>query len=1065
VRFDQTALFIYIMARFNRRMLSPAPILFVVTILAALPHLLAQEVSFQHDVRPILSDKCFKCHGFDAKNQESDFRVHTFEEATRDLGGYSGVVPGNSETSELIARIFSDDPTEVMPTPKSKLSLNEKEKDILKRWIEQGAKYEKHWAFTELPSATDIPKSGKAETKTEIDEFIFERLSKEKLEPAPEVAREKWLRRVSFDLTGLPPTLSELDTFLADSSPNAYEKQVDRLLSTVAYAERLTNEWLDVARYSDSYGYQVDRDRRVWPWRDWVIRSFQKNLPYNQFITHQLAGDLLPNASHETRIATTFNRLHGQKIEGGSIEEEFRQEYIADRANTVGTAFMGLTMECSKCHDHKYDPITQKDYYSLSAFFNNIDESGVHAYFYSNATPTPALDLPNKTQKSTLQAAQKNVVAIEKEIIAAKKAAIPAFEKWLTTADELSSLSTDQVVHIDFDSLNAKKNKVRNLISTEEKKLIEFPITRNTLVEGPDSQTIKFTGDNPLVIPQKEGEFDREQPFTYSLSIYLPNEYERAMLLTRGKATLDSASRGQLLTIDDGRLNASLSHFWPGNTARIQTVEKLPIKTWHHLAWTYDGSSQAEGMTLFLNGKKLPTKIIRNQLTRSITGKNNKNLNLGALDRDKGFKAGQFDNFRLFTRALAPNEIQSLAGLKTQPKSQDLEAFFYTVIHEPTKALLTKLQAARKKLYTAQNKIPQIMTMSEFQGERKKHHVLNRGLYSEKGEEVQPNTPGFLPSLKRSDPSSPATRLDLANWLTEPNNPLTARVTVNRYWQMFFGKGLVASSEDFGNQGNIPTHPELLNWLARDFIEHDWNLHHLFKKIVLSHTYRQSTKSSTDLSTLDPENQLLARASASPLTAEMIRDNALAVSNLLANKVGGGPVKPYDIALAFGSKGTPKASSKGEGLYRRSLYTYWKVNGPSPLMLTLDAAKRSICTVRREKTSSPLQSLVLLNSPQFVEAARATANLLLKEENQPESFTKKAFRLTTSRLPNEKEASILIQLYTEQLQYFEEHPDEAKEYINVGNTSPTDQYPAPQLAALTALVSALFNFDECNRSY
>ncbi len=1053
------------MTHFKRHTFLSTAIFIAVTIFSVLTSSWAQEVSFQHDVRPILSDKCFKCHGFDAKNQESDFRVHTFEEATRDLGGYSGIVPGNSEASEFITRIFSDDPTEIMPTEKSKLSLSEEEKSILKRWVEQGAKYEKHWAFTELPANIDLPRSGQPEVKTEIDEFIFRHLEQENLSPSPETSREKWLRRVSFDLTGLPPTIEELDTFLADSSPNAYETQVDRLLSTTAYAERLTNEWLDVARYSDSYGYQVDRDRRVWPWRDWVIRSFQTNLSYDQFITHQLAGDLLPNATQEMKLATAFNRLHGQKSEGGSSEEEFRQEYIADRANTVGTAFMGLTMECSKCHDHKYDPITQKDYYSLSAFFNNIDESGLYAYFYSNATPTPALDLPNNKTKGALQAAQEDILTITSEFTSAKQAALPEFEKWLSTVETPSFSPADQIVHIDFDTFNSKKSKVSNLIPTEEKTLTEFAISKNTMVEGPDGQAIKFTGDHPFVIPQQEGTFDREQPFTYSFSFYLPNEYERAILLVRGKATLDSASRGQLLNINQGKLNASLSHFWPGNTINIQTLETLPIQTWQHLTWTYDGSSKAEGMTLFLNGKVLPTKITRNKLTRSITGKNNKVLNIGALMRDKGFKAGELDNLRLFQRVLAPNEIQFLAGLKNQSDKQDLHTFFLTVVHDPTKNLLKKLQTARKKLYTIQDNTPQIMTMSELKGARKKHHVLNRGLYSEKGEEVLPDTPGFLPPLEKKNSSSIATRLDLAHWLIEPNHPLTSRVTVNRYWQMFFGKGLVTSSEDFGNQGDTPSHSELLNWLARDFINHNWDLHHLFKKIVLSHTYRQSTKPSENLTTLDPENKLLARANASPLTAEMIRDNALAVSNLLTSNIGGKPVKPYDIALAFNSKSDSNTASHNTGLYRRSIYTYWKVNGPSPLMLTLDAAKRNICTVRREKTASPLQSLVLLNSPQFVEAARATADNLLKEHNKPEVFIKKAFRLTTSRSPNTKETNILIQLYTEQLQHFSKHPKEAEEYIHIGNTSPSNQHSVTELAALTAVVSALFNFDECNRNY
>ena len=978
-------------------------------------------ISFSHQVRPIISDKCFKCHGPDAENNKSEFRLDTFENATADLGGYAGIVPGNPKASRLIQTIHSKDLEDVMPPPEAKMTLTEKEKAILAQWIKEGAKYEKHWAFTALPESIAVPASSHPSARTPVDHFVAETLSAHKLTPAPEASRELWLRRVSFDLSGLPPTLAEIDNFLTDESPQAYEKQLERLLASPAYAERMATEWLDVARYSDSYGYQIDRGRTVWQWRDWVIRSFQKNLSYKDFITHQLAGDLIPRASQESKLATAFNRLHGQKAEGGSVPEEFRQAYVSDRVNTVGTAFLGLTMECTKCHDHKYDPLTQKDYFSMAAFFSNIDEFGLYPYMHGDTVPTPSLALSNPNQEKQLAAHKAEIARLEQEYAA--------------LAFSVSDQVLKPVIAQDY---SKEKDGGRGL-----------------------------NGDHAIRLEYPQEKTRRQHPVTASLRLNLPEAYERAWVYGQSQATLDAGYRGITVMIEEGKATVKVAHFYPGNAIEIVTRDTLPIKRWTHLTMSYDGSSRAEGVRLYLDGKPMPVEVRYDTLTNKIDPfKGLKHVGIGAIGRDKGLKGARLKSFDLFETALDPSQVQALhSGAPVMQANSQIVA------------KQAQLQAARQKLYELQDRIPRIMTMRETAGEPVKTHILNRGEYNQPGEEVQPALPEILKDFIITEQSNikPArqpgpkanarrlNRLDFAQSITHPNHPLTARVTVNRYWQMFFGSGIVSTSEDFGNQGAVPSHPELLDWLARDFINSGWNLQHLIKRIVLSHTYRQSSQlgslslaEQAILEEKDPANTWLATFPAGPLTAEMLRDNALSIAGLLSRKVGGGPVRPYDLAHSFKGGGV----SKGEGLYRRSLYTYWQVNGPSPLMLTLDAAKRQVCTVKREETSTPLQSLVLLNSPQFVEAARMTATELMREGSPAPSKIEKAVRLSTGRAAQEKEKQILQQLYDEQLGYFQKNPQEAQELIKTGNTSADANLSATELAAWTNTVLTLFNYDQ-----
>ncbi len=974
-------------------------------------------ISFSHQVRPILSDKCFKCHGPDAENNESEFRLDSFENATADLGGYAGIVPGNPKASRLIETIHSNDPEDVMPPPKAKMTLSDEQKAILSQWIKEGAKYEKHWAFTELPESVPVPESKHPSAHTPVDHFIARTLTDHKLSPAPAASRELWLRRVSFDLTGLPPSLAEIDAFLTDESPQAYEKQVDRLFASPAYAERMATEWLDVARYSDSYGYQIDRHRVVWQWRDWVIRAFQGNQPYKDFITHQLAGDLIQGATQESKLATAFNRLHGQKAEGGSVPEEFRQAYIADRVNTVGTAFLGLTMECTKCHDHKYDPLTQKDYFSMAAFFSNIDEFGLYPYMHGDTIPTPSLALNKPGQEKQIAAHKAQIVRVEREY------------------GSLVFSSTDQV--------------------------LKPVISQNYSKEKDGGRALN--GDHAIRLDYPQEKTRRQQPMTASLGLLVTEKYERAYIYGQSQATLDAGYRGITMMVEDGKVTVKVAHFYPGNAIEVVSREVLPTKRWIDLTMSYDGSSRAEGVRLYLDGKPMPTEARYDTLTNKIDpNKGFKHVVIGAVMRDKGLKGAKLKSFQLYEAALDPSQVQALhAGAPVMQGNGQIVA------------KQAQLQAARKKLYDLQDSIPRIMTMRETAGAPVKTHILNRGEYNQPSEEVQPAMPEIIKDfvvLKQQNksvldgaPAQRLNRLDFARSITHSDHPLTARVAVNRYWQMFFGTGIVSSSEDFGNQGAVPSHPELLDWLARDFVNSDWNLHHLIKRIVLSHTYRQSSQlavlSTTEQGILieqDPENRWLSHYPAEPLTAEMLRDNALATGGLLSRRVGGSPVRPYDLAHSFKGGGT----SKGEGLYRRSLYTFWQVNGPSPLMLTLDAAKRQVCAVKREQTTTPLQSLVLLNSPQFIEAARITAgNVLVVFDAAPQRI-EQVVRLTTGRRPSEKETQVLVDLYEDQLSYFQQHPEEAIEFLKTGSKVADPKLPPAELAAMANTVLTLFNYDK-----
>lgn len=979
----------------------------VLTVTLSGSYVGAQEsqIDFDRQIRPLLSDRCYFCHGPDANRREADLRLDEQEAAL------AVIEPGHPADSELVRRIESDDASEVMPPPESKISLTDHERDLIKAWIKQGADWKQHWAFQKRVPVQPPPVNQVSRVRNAIDQFVLRKLEQEALQLAPEASREKLIRRATFDLTGLPPTLEEVDTFLADKSRDAYEKMLDRLLASEHYGQRMASDWLDIARYSDTYGYQVDRDRYVWPWRDWVIRAFNQNKPYDQFVIEQLAGDLLPNATDDQILATTFNRLHPQKVEGGSVEEEFRVEYVADRTHTFGTAFLGLTLECARCHDHKFDPISQKEYYQLFAYFNNIDEAGLYSYF-TPSVPTPTLDLTTPQDRQALRTLRSEL----KQALAEPPAEVVSQD--VDWARVIQQMGADPIEGVDFE--NAKLGK-------------------NQKIKDPRGNAgVKLTGDDPVNL--KQGNFRRFQPFSVVLSLMTPDDKSRAVIYHRSRAWTDAASRGYQLLIEDGKLSASLIHFWPGNAIRVVTREKIPTGKWLDVAVVYDGSSQAAGLSIFVNGMKQPVDIVRDRLTRKITGGGGDHLAIGQRFRDRGFTDGSVSSFAVYDRDLSSLEVAYLHDPQTKRQLQRaVEQDRYTVQQlrqlekhlrfdrrfKPNQAWFETIQKLRQAICDKQDGLSEIMVMRELPQPRQAY-VLDRGMYDQRRDPVGLQTPQVLPPW---DPSLPRNRLGLAKWLTAPDHPLTARVTVNHYWQLLFGEGIVRTPEDFGRQSALPTHPELLDWLASEFVKHDWDIHWLLKTIMLSATYRQSSAVTEELLQRDPDNELLARAPSFRMPAEMLRDNVLAISGLLVDKLGGPPVRPYELAASF----KPSAPDTGEGLYRRSLYTYWKRTGPAPVMLALDAAKRDVCRVKRERTSSPLQALAMLNGPQFVEASRALAYRLLQEDLSDMQRGKKLFRLLTSRSPNAREAEIVGQLLAKQQDLFQKHPEEAAAYLQVGN--------------------------------
>jgi hypothetical protein len=1025
----------------------------------------AAEVDFGRDVLPILSDGCFHCHGPDAARRKANLRFDTREGAFRLRKGKAVIVPGKSGESELVRRITSDDPDDHMPPPGSNRKLTARQIDTLRRWVDEGAKWGRHWALVP-PQRPDIPAvRTPGWVRNEIDAFVLARLEKEGLGPSPEAPRGRWLRRVTFDLTGLPPSTAEIDAFLADDSPAAYEKVLDRLLHSPRYGERMASDWLDLARYADTHGFQMDRYRATWPWRDWVISAFNRHLPYDQFVTWQLAGDLLPGATKEQRLATAFNRLHLQNEEGGVVEEEFRVAYVVDRVNTFGTAFLGLTFDCSRCHNHKYDPLTQRDYYSLFAFFQNIDESGQTSYFTASM-PVPTLLLSDDATDARLAALRRQIADKEKQLADESRRAGDAFEHWLKARPK--ALAVPGAVGV-FHFEELPSATVKNDVDAKKPgHTHEGP----QAVAGKVGKAAALNGENGFTFPGV-GHFTRSDPFSLALWLKTATHAPRLVVAHHSMAPIDAGSRGYELLLEDGRVAFGMHHMWPRNSLKVVTRAAVPVNTWTHVAITYDGSSSAAGVHVYLDGRPAEVEVVRDGLFKDITYDGGEpNLAIGFRFRDNGFKGGCVDEFQVYGRELTPLEVGHIAGdpdagtswklppeqLKPEQRER-LRQYFLANVSTPVAKLREELHALRQQESRTVNPIPEIMVMEEM-AHPKPAFILKRGAYDAHGDPVTEDTPAALPPFPAGLPRN---RLGLARWLFTPDHPLTARVAVNHFWQMMFGRGLVETSDNFGSQGTPPTHPELLDFLARDFADNSWDVGRLLRNIALSATYRQSSKADPQLLTRDPDNHLLGRAPARRLTAEMLRDQGLAAGGLLVERLGGPSVKPYQPEglweVAMGGPHYDRA--RGPDLYRRSLYTFWKRTVPHPAMITFDAAERNVCIVRRQSTSTPLQALALLNDPQIMEAARMLGQRMLREGGRTDAERAAwAFRTVTGRPATAKETAVLVRLLAEQKELFRADRPAAKKLLAVGDAKCDPGLDSAELAAAAVLALAVLNHDE-----
>ncbi|MDA7653798.1 DUF1553 domain-containing protein [bacterium] len=1026
--------------------------------------LAAEKVDFSRDISPILSDRCFACHGPDSEARKADLRFDVESDLLRAAdSGFPIIKPSDADHSELFRRIMSADPDEMMPPPDFLVPVTDSEKALIKRWIEEGAEWSSHWAFKKIQSPNMPEIHGDAIIRNPIDRFVESKAQEKGLSSTMEASRERLLRRVSLDLTGLPPTPELRDSFLKDKDPQAYDRLVDQLLASERFGERMAMDWLDIARFADTYGYQSDRFNHMWPWRDWVINAFNRNLPYDQFITQQMAGDLMENKDQETVLATAFHRNHRQTNEGGSTNEEFRVEYNADRLKTTALAFLGLTMECARCHDHKYDPISQADYYSMFAFFNSTDESGLYSHF-TDAIPSPTHFLYRDEQQAKHSDLKGEIQRLESMEDTIRKNAEEAFNRWWKENPEAGiDPDINLTGYFNFED-KSKEGYVNHAKENHHAKVSDNP----SQFEGPKGKALQFDGENSISIDQV-ADFNRTQPFSMSAWIHIPRERERIIVMHHSKAGSDAGSRGYELLLENGHAAFALIHFWPGNAIKVRTVDKLPLQEWLHLGWTYDGSSKAEGIHFFINGRSVDTEITRNSLYKDIAYGGKVPLQLGARFRGRGYKDGKLDELRIFDQSLSEPQILSVFNEATLPKTGEQPNltdgwfdYWLTRYHEPYQDLQKNLLQARSDENKLINGVTEIMAMGDIKGGRKTY-ILNRGQYDLPGKEVKPGTPERIFPF---DTTWPQNRLGLAKWLTSPDNPLTSRVVVNRFWQMFFGRGIVETAEDFGSQGSQPTHPELLDWIASWYVENEWDTKALCRLIVTSHTYRKESIPTEEMLTMDPENKWLARGPKQRLMAEMIRDQALSAADILSPKLGGPSVKPYQPPGVWKEvSGATYQASKGEGLHRRSLYTFLKRTAPPPSMLTFDATSREDCISRRIPTNTPLQALVLLNDPQFIEAARMLAQrMLLEGGDSLEDQISFGFRLVLTRKPSNPELTVLSAIFSERLESLtaptEVNADKKETIENVGEIKWKEGLDRRQLQSLTAVSLAILNVDE-----
>jgi len=1053
---------------------------------------LPESIDYNFHVKPILSDRCYACHGPDEQKRGANLRLDIEASAYEALESGAGraIVAKSIHRSQLVNRILEEDPELQMPPPESKLTLNHQEKAILIKWIEQGAEYKTHWAFAK-PEKAAIPKiENNNRAKNEIDHFIFNQLQQKDIQPAPEAKREQLIRRLYFDLTGLPPSLKDLDHWMTEPADDYYEKLVDQLLASSAYGERMTAHWIDVSRFADSEGYLDDFHHTFWPYRDWVIESFNRNQPYDEFVLWQVGGDQIPDASQNQILATAFNRNHKQNSEGGVTSEEFRVEYVADRTNTVGTAFMGLTVGCARCHDHKYDPISQENYYQLFSFFNSTNERGDGIFSnnsieYGQMVPNklsmnsgPVLALPSKEVKEIHDFLLKRIEDKQSTIQQLANNNLTAFAKWndqqKNTNALVKAIDDATVSHITFDDM--ADGTAKDLAKANKIKPSYWGSVNTT--EGVKGKALRSDAHGQFKSDGTTSSFERNEPFTISFWMNTPKAFQDAHIIYNGNNRIQGF-RGWDVMLDSLTPHFRLNHAHPFQSLDIYPAEHLVADEWTHFVWTYDGSGDAKGMKLYRNGAPAKIKIARNYLYRSTEPYTSLEggtvymayggIVIGNRHYDQDWTDGKIDELRILNKEADPIIAQYLfdpqkgeSAFMAALNNNQLDQFYDLFIDQKIEAEKVALREIQFKEIETIDTVQEIMVMGDQDRERPTF-ILDRGVYDAYGQPVERKVPEEIMAWPEDLPRN---RYGLGQWLIHEDHPLTTRVAVNQFWYLMFGKGIVRTVEDFGNQGALPTHPELLDWLAVDFRQNDWNVKRLIKQMVMSATYRQSSKIRSELQEIDPDNNMLARGPRYRRSAEMIRDNVLAASGLLNDEIGGPSVFPYQPDGLWKEVMThtffPEYQVDYEnGLYRRSIYTFWKRNMPPPSMLIFDAAYRGECQVRRLRSNTPLQALVLLNDPQMIEGCRVLAEKMWRytKANVTDATTN-AFRLLTSREPTNREKEILQKQFQDELKYFQAEKNKAVAYMNTGAYKRSKDLPVEEVAALARVTNTILNSTE-----
>jgi hypothetical protein len=1033
--------------------------------LASSPARAERPLEYNRDVRPILIDACISCHGPDSASRQADLRLDRRDDAVE----MAAIVPGDPDSSEMIRRILSDDESEVMPPPETKKHLTAEQKETLVRWIEEGAEYQPHWSLI-APTRPKPPAAGTraAWVRNPIDAFVLARLAAAGLEPAPEADRRTLARRVALDLTGLPPTPEQVAEFLADDSPDAYERYVDHLLASPKWGEHRGRYWLDAARYGDTHGIHMDNFREMWSYRDWVIKAFNQNMPFDEFTVENLAGDLLPDPTLEQQIGSGFNRCNITTSEGGAIDEEYAVLYTRDRTDTTAQVWLGLTAGCAVCHDHKFDPLSQKEFYELSAFFNNTTQKPMDG----NVKDTPPIIMvPLEADLSRWEELAELVPAAEQAVVAHRAHARPAFDAWLAKSQrqDVATWIPSAGLHLHA-PLNDGGDEIVYAVNDAR-----ATAPRHATVEWREGKTgaqAAYLNQGAALEAAAAGDFEGDQPFSAAAWVKLPANDASGSIVAR----MDDGNnfRGWDLWSEGRRVGAHIINKWPENALKVVTSDPLPADEWVHVAVAYDGSRQASGIRVYVNGEPKPTNVTADSLTETI--RTQVPLKVGQRHNSSPLSGVTVEDVRLYARALADSEATSLANAalfaaviaapaeqRDAASVESLYGWWLANVDDDGQRLAAERDALTRERSDIQARGTIAHVMHE-QDAPAKAHILNRGEYDQRLEEVAPDTPEFLPPFPADLPRN---RLGFARWLMRDDHPLTARVTVNRFWQELFGQGLVRTAGDFGVSGEIPSHPELLDWLAVEFRESGWDVKQFFKLLVTSATYRQSAQVTPEKLELDPENRLLSRGPRFRMDAEMVRDYALAASGLLSPKIGGPSVKPYQppgvweaVAMTVSNTKEYQADS-GESLYRRSLYTFWKRSAPPASMDVFNAPNREHCTVVRERTNTPLQALVTLNDTQFVEAARQLAQRALLEA--PPSFRHRlsfvSARLAARDFTPAEQATI-EQSLDQLAEFYAAHAAETEQLLTVGESAADPAVPRAELAAWTMVVNQLMNLDE-----